>query len=191
MINSAPIMIENGRRQVFYLIVCALALCMPGCLCAQSLTVALSGNLVTWTNATGNPLAPGSATNNGSAPIVVTTAWSNLNPGAAKPLTVWAYFGSASAALAHLSACGAVCPDIPSSAVELRINGGPLSPINQTGPFGAAGAARQIFSVRIVGSNKTGIEVDTLAFNINLSTLPNLPADSYSGTLFIQAQASP
>jgi len=181
----------NGRRPGFYLVLCALALCMPGCVRAQSLTLALSGNLVTWTNATGNPLTPGSATNNGSAPVVVTTAWTNLNPGQNGNLSVWSYFSSATAALAHLSACGAGCPNIPSSAVEMRVNGGPLSPVNQTGPFGAAGAARQVFAVRISGSNKTGVEVDTLALNINLSTLPGLPADSYSGTLFIQAQAVP
>jgi hypothetical protein len=30
-----------------------------------------------------------------------------------------------------------------------------------------------------------------LVFNINLSALPQLPADTYSGTLRIQAQATP
>lgn len=190
MIRSAPTMIKGSRKTGFYLLICALALGLPANLRAQSITVLLSGNQVRWTNATGNPLTPGSATNNGSAPIIVTTTWTNLNPGQNKPLSVWAYFNSATAALAHVSACGG-CIDIPSSAVEIRTNGGPLSPVNQTGPFGAAGAALEIFSVRITGTNKSGVEVDTLAFNINLASLPGLPADSYSGTLFLQAEASP
>jgi hypothetical protein len=167
-------------------------LSMPSRVSAQTLTVLLSGNQVRWTNATGNPLVPGSATNNGSAPVTVTTTWANLNPGQSKPLALWAYFNSATAALAHVSGCsGAGCMDIPSSAVEIRVNGGPLLPVNQTGTFGAAGAALPIFSVRITGSNRSGVRVDNLAFNMNLSTLANLGVDSYSGTLFIQAEASP
>jgi hypothetical protein len=184
-------MIKSKHRLGFYVLLCALALCTSANLRAQSLTVLLSGNQVMWTNATGNPLVPGSATNNGSAPIVITTTWTNLNPGQSKPLSLWAYFNSATAALAHVSGCSIGCVDIPSSSVEIRTNGGPLSPVSQTGPFGAGGAALQIFSVRITGSNKNGVEVDTLALNINLLGLPGLPADSYSGTLFIQAEAAP
>ncbi|MCI0350435.1 MAG: hypothetical protein L0Z53_13500 [Acidobacteriales bacterium] len=163
---------------------------MPADLRAQSLTILLSGNQVRWTNATGNPLIPGSATNPGSAPVVVTTTWTNLNPGQSKPLAVWAYFNSATAALAHVSGCTIGCFDIPSSAVQISTNGGPSLPVNQTGPFGAAGAALPIFSVRITGQNRTGVQVSTMTFNMNLSTLPNLQVDTYSGTLFIQAQAS-
>ena len=185
-------MLKNGSKFGLCAIVCALLLCMPSRVTAQTLTVLLSGNQVRWTNATGNPLIPGSATNNGSAPVTVTTTWANLNPGQSKPLSVWAYFNSATAALAHVSGCvGAGCMDIPSSAVEIRVNGGPLSPVNQTGPFGAAGAGLSIFSVRITGSNRSGVHVDNLAFNMNLSALANLGVDSYSGTLFIQAEASP
>jgi hypothetical protein len=182
---------KSARKFGLYAIVCVLVLWIPSLLSAQTLTVLLSGNQVRWTNATGNPLIPGSATNNGSAPVTVTTTWANLNPGQSKPLSVWAYFSSATAALAHVSACSVGCMDIPSSAMEIRVNGGALSPVNQTGPFGAAGAALAIFSVRITGSNKSGVHVDNLAFNMNLSALPNLPVDSYSGTLFVQAEASP
>lgn len=181
---------ENERKLGLCFLVCALALGMPGELRAQSLSILLSGNQVRWTNATGNPLTPGSAANTGSAPVVVTTTWANLNPGQSKPLTVWAYFNSATAALAHLSACGVGCADIPSAAVEIGTNGGAFLPVNQTGPFGAAGAALPIFSIRITGSNRSGVQVSTMNFNMNLSALPNLPADSYSGTLFIQAQAA-
>src|SRR5262245_41873 len=184
-------MTKGAHKFGFYALVCAVALWIPSHLTGQTRTLLLSGNQVRWTNATGNPLIPGSATNNGSAPVTVTTTWANLNPGQSKPLSVWAYFNSATAALAHVSACSVGCTDIPSSAVEIRVNGGPVSPVNQTGPFGAAGAALPIFSVRILGSNRSGVHVDNLAFNMNLSAVPNLAVDSYSGTLFIQAEASP
>jgi hypothetical protein len=183
-------MSKSPRKYGFYAILCVLMLWTPSSLSAQTLTVLLSGNQVRWANATGNPLIPGSATNPGSATVTVTTTWANLVPGLSKPMTVWAYFNSAPAALAHVSACSAGCVDIPSSAVEIRVNGGPFSPVNQTGPFGAAGAALPTFSVKITGTNRAGVRVDTMGFNLNLSALPNLPADSYSGTLFIQAEAA-
>jgi hypothetical protein len=181
----------TGSKFALVLLVCAWVLCLPGRAGAQSLSVFLNGNLVRWDNATGNPLTPGSATNNGSVPIVVTTSWSDINPpGQNKNLSLWAYFLSSTAALAHVS-CTVACTDIPSAAVELRVNGGALLPLNQTSPWGAAGAARQIFTLRVTGQNKTGVAVHNLAFNINLAALPNLPVDTYSGTLFLQAQAVP
>lgn len=189
MILSA-LRMKSGCKLALLVLLCALALWMPGRAGAQSLTVLLNGNLVRWDNATGNPLNPGSAINNGNVSITTTTIWLNLNPGQNRNLSVWAYFTSPTAALAQVS-CITACTHIPSSAFEMRVNGGALLPLNQTGPFGAAGAARQIFGVRITGSNRTGISFNTLAFNINLSTLPNLQAGSYSGTLFVQAQAVP
>jgi hypothetical protein len=46
-------------------------------------------------------------------------------------------------------------------------------------------------NVGITGANKNGTHVDAMAFNINLTTLPQLPAATYTGTLNIQAQATP
>jgi hypothetical protein len=63
--------------------------------------------------------------------------------------------------------------------------------VTGTGPFGAAGASLQIVAVPITGSNKNSSRVDTLQFNINLSTLPSLPAGTYSGVLNLQAQSLP
>jgi hypothetical protein len=83
------------------------------------------------------------------------------------------------------------CPDIPSSAFEIRVDTGALTPTSGTGPFGAAGASQQIASIAITGTNKNSSRGQDLQFNINLSTLPNLPADTYSGVLNIQAQSLP
>ena len=48
-------------------------------------------------------------------------------------------------------------------------------------------------TVAITGLNKSASRTDNMAFNINLSggTLPQLPASVYTGTLNIQAQATP
>jgi hypothetical protein len=55
-------------------------------------------------------------------------------------------------------------------------------------PFGGANAGLQLANVRILGNNKQGSRTDTMDFNINLGTLPSLPAGVYSGTLTIQVQ---
>jgi hypothetical protein len=48
-------------------------------------------------------------------------------------------------------------------------------------------------NVGITGTNMNASRTDQMAFNIDLSggTLPQLPADTYTGTLNIQAQATP
>ena len=49
------------------------------------------------------------------------------------------------------------------------------------------------FDVTITGANRAANRTDAMAFNINLTggTLPQLPASTYTGTLNIQAQATP
>jgi hypothetical protein len=162
-----------------------LVLCLAAA-AQTSITVSVAPGAVTWAN-----LVPGSATNTGSSALTITTSWS-LNPaGGGDNLKVYAYFTSSTAALAHSPACTVSCPDIASSKFEIRVNGGALSPVSGTGPFGAAGASLQLAAVPITGANKNSSRVDTLQLNINLSTLPNLPADTYSGVLNIQAQSLP
>jgi hypothetical protein len=152
----------------------------------NSITVSVAPAAVNWPN-----LIPGSATNTASAPVVVTTSW-NLSPaGGGFNLKVYAYFNSSTVAMAHSASCVTGCGDIPSSAFQIGLNGGALTSVTGTGPFGAAGASLQIASVPITGTNKTASRVDTLQLNINLSTLPTLPADTYSGVLNIQAQSLP
>lgn len=148
---------------------------------SESITVSLSGANVNFT------LTGGSASNPGNTTISATTDWV-LKPGRTA-LKLFAYFDSSSIALAHQDAANT--SDIPSSAVEVGVNGGALTPVSSTVVFGAANAGMQLFNQSITGANKTGTRTDTLAFNINLGSLTQLPADTYNGTLHIQAQATP
>jgi hypothetical protein len=152
---------------------------------AQTLTVGLSNATVNWNN-----LAPGSASNPGSGSVTVTTTWSLSPAGGGDNLKLYAYFTTPSAALAHQTPGCAGCPDIAASAFQISVNAGAFQPTTGTSPFSASGSVT-IFSLAITGSNKNSSRVDTLTFNINLSTLPNLGADTYKGVLNIVAQSNP
>jgi len=147
---------------------------------AESLTVGLSASSVNFT------LAAGSAINAGSTGITATTAWV-LKPGRTA-VTVDAYIGSAAAALTDGAG-----NNIPSSAFDIADNGGASTALTNTVAFGAANAGLRLANVAITGANKNASRTDAMAFNINLSggTLPQLPAATYTGTLNIQAQATP
>src|SRR5713226_4272818 len=147
---------------------------------AESLTLSLSANAVNFT------LAAGSAANAGSTNITATTAWT-LQPGRTA-VSVYAYFVSAAAALTDGSG-----DNIPSSAFFISDNGGASTALTSTVAFGAASAGLRLASVAITSANEHSSRTDAMAFNINLSggTLPQLPAGTYTGTLNIQAQATP
>jgi hypothetical protein len=147
---------------------------------AESLTVALLPGAVTFT------LTSGSVTNAGSVTISATTTWA-LSVTRTN-LALFGYFSSAPTALAHTAVTNTV--DIPSSRVEVAVNGGALTPFNQTVAFGAASAGRQLFTQAITVATASGSRADTLALNINLGGY-GLPADTYTGTLRIRAQATP
>jgi hypothetical protein len=153
-----------------------------------SITVSVSGGSVGWNNSFGNALTPGSATNPGSSSITISTSWSLLLLN--NRLRLYAYFNSSTAALVH-TVCTTGCTDIPSSAIQLQVNAGAFNPVTGTGPFGAAGASLILFDIPISALNLIGSRNDALTFNIDLSSLPQLPADTYNGTLMIQAQATP
>jgi hypothetical protein len=150
----------------------------------ESLTVTVnSGAAVNFT------LAPNTASNAGSTTSSITTAW-QLKPGRTA-VAVWAYFGSAASALLHQTAGNPT--DIPSAAVGLKVNGAAaFSPLTVVSPFNAAASGLQIGpSISITGANKNSNRTDTLAYNIDTTVVPQLPADTYIGTLNIQAQATP
>jgi hypothetical protein len=152
----------------------------------ESLTVSLSGSTQTWTTGTGNPLTPGIASNPGNAGITVTTSWV-LKPGGTS-VALYAYFASATAALVPTAGT----TNIPSSAFEVKVGAGAFAPVSGTNAgFGVAGSSLLLQTTAITGANKVGSATAALTFNINLSTLPQLPADTYTGTLNIQAQATP
>lgn len=142
----------------------------------DSLTLSLSGNAVNFT------LTPGSAANPGSVGITATTSWA-LKPSVGS-VKVYAFFASSASALADGAG-----DNIPSADFQISANAGPMTALTTTVPFGGANAGLLISTTKILGNNRSGSHVDLMNFNINLSTLPNLPAATYTGTLTIQAQA--
>ena len=147
---------------------------------SEALTLTLSGNAVSFT------LTPGRPNNPGSTDVTVTTSWV-LRPNRSA-VTVNAYFNSSAAALTDGSG-----NDIPSSAVSISDNGGAAAPLVNTVAFGGANAGLQLRNTPINGQNKNASATDVVTFNIDLSsgTLPQLPSGNYTGTLNIQAQATP
>jgi sarcosine oxidase gamma subunit len=151
---------------------------------SESLTVTInSGAAVTI------PLLPNTAVNGTATTTGVTTAWT-VKPGRTS-VAVWAYFTSAGVALLHQAAGNTT--DIPSSAVKIQVGGaGAFNALTNVSPFNAAASGLQIgSSIGITGLNKTGNRTDTLAYQIDTTVVPQLQADTYVGTLNIEAQATP
>jgi hypothetical protein len=142
----------------------------------DSISVSLSGSAVNFN------LTAGSASNPGSVGVTATTSWL-LKPSVGS-VNLYAFFSNSAAALTN-GAGG----NIPSADFQISDNAGPLTALTSTVPFGGANAGLMVSSVKILGNNKSGTRTDVLNFNINLSTLPNMPAGTYTGTLTIQAQA--
>jgi hypothetical protein len=143
---------------------------------SESLAVSLSGSSVNFT------LTAGSATNPGSTSITATTTWT-LRPSVGS-IKLYAFFASSASALTDGAG-----DNIPSADFQISNNGGAFNALTSTVPFGGANAGLLLSTTPILGNNKTGSRTDVMNFNINLSTLPNLPAGTYTGTLTIQAQA--
>jgi len=144
----------------------------------ESLTLSLSANAVNFT------LTSGSANNAGSTNITATTTWV-LKP-SRTAVGVYAYFAAAATALTDGSG-----DNIPSSAFTIADNAGAPAPLVNTVPFGGALAGLQLANVAITNANRAGNRTDNMAYNINLTALGQLPAGTYTGTLNIQAQATP
>jgi hypothetical protein len=147
---------------------------------AESLTLTLSATSVNFA------LKAGNATNLGSAGVTATTTWA-LAAGRTS-VGVYAYFTSATTALTDGAG-----DNIPSSAFYIADNAAPSAPLTNTVAFGAANAGLKLGTVAITGTNRSGSRTDAMTFNIDLSTgtLPQLPANTYTGVLNIQAQATP
>jgi len=143
---------------------------------SESLTVTLSASAVNFT------LVAGRAANPGSVPITATTNWT-LNPTRGH-VRIYAYFANSAAALTDGAG-----DNIPSAHFRISDNAGAFRALTHTVPFGGAGAGLLLSTTAITKANRTGSHTDTMDFNINLLTLPKLPADTYTGTLTIQAQA--
>ena len=136
-------------------------------------------------NTTGNAGSgdPDPATNAGSTPITATTSWV-LSSGRSA-VGVYAYFADGTLALTGGGNA------IPSSAFEISNNGGANTALTNSVAFSGPNAGLQLENVAITNANRAASINDVMAFNINLTTLPQLPANAYTGTLNIQAQATP
>ncbi len=141
---------------------------------SESISVNLSSNAVSFT------LTAGSPTNNGSTGVNATTTWI-AKPG--RNLSLYAYFSSSTSALSDGAG-----DNIPSADFLVSDNAGAFTALTNTVAFGGAAAGLRLYTVRITGANRTGTHADNMLFRINLSTLPQLPAGTYAGTLNIQAQ---
>jgi hypothetical protein len=130
-------------------------------------------------------VSQGTATGSGSVSITVTTDFS-------KEMTVniYGFFASATSALKGQKS-GAL---IPSSAVLGQVPHGlpsSFTPFTQSAPFGGAGAGLELVSTPVSEATDPS-ELPGVALMLNLEINLGghvLPADTYTGTLTIQAQA--
>jgi len=139
-------------------------------------------------------ITPAAVNTFAGGPVNVSTTWV-MKPGRTA-VGLYAYFNSATAAMAHTDPTNTV--DIPAAAVKAQLNGaGAYNALSNNTPFGAAGAGLQLFSTTITGTNRNATRTDTVALELDLSGTANgqdmtqLPADVYNGTLHIRAQATP
>jgi hypothetical protein len=121
----------------------------------------------------------------GANTVNVTTSYSGVS--LLSSLAVYGMFGNASAALSG----GSPAFSIPSSAVIGLMPTGAVTswtPFTQTAPLGGANASLQLVNVQSL-LNLNGSRTDALSLKIDLTTLPQTPAATYTGTLMIEAQA--
>jgi hypothetical protein len=157
---------------------------------AEALTVSVTGG-----GTVNFALAPNTAANAGSTTSTILTSWV-LKPGRTK-VTVWAWVADGTAALID-----GVGDNIPASAVTAAAAGsGSAGGALNTSTSGGAGVPAfvtpavatgvQIGNVAITGANKVSNTTTTLTWNISTTFNAQLPANLYTGTVNIQAQATP
>jgi hypothetical protein len=138
----------------------------------NSLSLSVSSSAVSF-----SLIAQGTAAGSGSVTISVST-------GSSGTMNIYSYFTSANSALTGQHSA----VSIPSSAVLGQVTSGlPVSPtaFTQSTPFAGAAAGLELASARVMGAGSNYSY--TLNFEINLTGL-TIPADTYTGTLIIQAQ---
>jgi hypothetical protein len=118
------------------------------------------------------------------------TSW--IMKGSRSSVTLTGYFSSATAAL---TGTGSSPANIPTSEVLGQVTTGTPTSFTAftqtpaTGALGTAGASLVLFTQAISGTNRAASRNDNLNLEINLTNQPQLPADTYTGTLNLQAQA--
>ena len=157
---------------------------------AESLTVTVTGGGVVNFN-----LAPNTAANAGSTTSTILTAWV-LTPGRTK-VTVWAWVANGASVLNDGAGDNIPASAVSAAAAGSGSAGGALNTVASGGagvpafvtPAAATGV--QIGNVAINNANRAGLTTTTLTWNINTTGVPQLPAATYTGTVNIQAQATP
>lgn len=119
----------------------------------------------------------------GSSAVTVTTTWSGIS--LLSSLDLYAFFSSSAAALSG----GSPVVQIPSSNVLGKDTTGlPTSFTSFTQGTPMAGASLHLYSTSSI-LTLGGTHVDNLTLEISLTSIPQLPAGTYSGVLLLQAQA--
>jgi hypothetical protein len=117
-----------------------------------------------------------------SSGVGVTTTWAGLSR--LCKLNLYGYFSSSGAALTG----GTPAVNIPTSAVLGQVpTGSPLTytPFTRSNPMSGASL---LLLCELFMSGGNGSRTDTLNMEIDLEDLPQLPAGTYTGTLYLQAQ---
>lgn len=125
----------------------------------------------------------------GSNAVNITTSWGGSLCLLTCTINLYAYFSSANAAL---SGGGSPMVSIPAAEVLGQIpTGSPTSftAFTQSNPLGGAGASLLLLQQSFFLITGGGSRTDSLNLEIDLTNQPQLPAGSYSGTLYIQAQS--
>ena len=144
-----------------------------------SLAVSVTPSAVSFTL-----VSKGTAT--GSSAINVTTSWNSTTCSPTCTVNLYGYFTSSTSALT-----AATGGSIATSEVLGKVPTGTptaFTAFTQTGVFGAAGASLLLFSQAISGQASKTSRTDALSLEINLSSQPQQPAGTYTGTLYIEAQ---
>ena len=145
----------------------------------ETLTISATPNAVNFALISGGVAA-------GSAPVAITTTWI-LGSGRAN-VVLDAYFASANA----LTFAGPPVANIPTSAVLGQVTTGApttFTAFTQTAALGTAGAGLTLFTQSLSSTNRASTRTDNLNLEIDLSSVPQLPSATYTGTLTLQAQA--
>jgi hypothetical protein len=124
----------------------------------------------------------------GSSAVAITTSWGGSFCVLTCTVNLYAYFASAGAALSG----GSPAVNIPTSEVLGQVPTGTpttFTAFTQTSPVGGAGASLELFSQSFYIYTGSSQRTDDLNLEIDLSSQPQLPAGTYTGTLYIQAQS--
>ncbi len=119
----------------------------------------------------------------GGTPVSILTTWV-LKP-TRSTVNLYGWFATAASALTDGSG-----DNIASSLVLGSMNAGAYNAFSTSATLGTANAGLQLFTQAITSSNRSSNRTDSLNLEINLATLPQLPAGIYTGTLILQAQAN-